>query len=171
MNKRLLPKVVTDVHCGDLTTKEGVTLTTSSVMGVFDDNEVVLYQGSEFAITKLENSRCELTSVTSLELPDLKAQPIKSDGGSSSYYDLEIPAWVVEKILNRKAEDGKYYIKTEECCEIFFGNDFDYSNLFKSSVRSYGTEQGGGKAGNSVDYEMSKVQYSANKIKELSKRR
>ena len=96
---------------------------------------------------------------------------IKSDGGSSSYYDLELPEWLVNNILERKTKEGKFYIKTEECCEVFFGNDFDYSNMFKSSVRSYGTEQGTGKAGNDVNYEMSKVQYSANKIKELSNRR
>lgn len=96
---------------------------------------------------------------------------IKSDGGSSSYYDLEIPEWLVDKILERKTEEDKFYIKTEECCEVFFGNDFDYSNLFKSSVRSYGSEQGKGKSGNNVAYEMNKVQYSANKIKELSERR
>lgn len=96
---------------------------------------------------------------------------VKSDGGSSSYYDLELPEWVVDKILERKTAEGKFYIKTEECCEIFFGNDFDYSNQFKSSVRSYGTEQGFGKSGNDVTYEQNKIIYSANKIKELSERR
>ena len=126
-----------------------------------------VYHNSEpFRIVSI-SSDYETCDIIKLE----EKQPIKSTGGSSSYYDLELPEWVIEKILNRKAEDGKYYIKTEECCEVFFGNDFDYSNLFKSSVRSYGTEQGEGKAGNTTHYEMTKVQYSADKIKELSERR
>lgn len=96
---------------------------------------------------------------------------IRSDGGSSSYYDIELPEWLIDRILERRTEEGKFYIKTEECCEVMFGNDFDYSNLFKSCVRAYGSEQGGGKAGNNVSYDMNKVQYSANKVKELSERR
>ncbi|MCP3685070.1 MAG: hypothetical protein GY861_20605 [bacterium] len=96
---------------------------------------------------------------------------MKSDGGSSSYYNIELPEWLIDRILERRTEEGKFYVKTEECCEVMFGNDFDYSNIFKSCVRAYGTEQGGGKAGNDVSYEMSKVQYSANKVKELSERR
>lgn len=95
--------------------------------------------------------------------------PQKSDGGSSSYYDLAIPQSLLERLVER-SEQGECFIKTEEIITHFFGNDFDYGNIFKSLVRSYGLEAGtGGKAGNSVDYEMNKIQYSSNKIKEKNK--
>tara|TARA_R110000796_G_scaffold136658_1_gene252801 strand:- start:1171 stop:1719 length:549 start_codon:yes stop_codon:yes gene_type:complete len=75
--------------------------------------------------------------------------PIKSDGGSSSYYTLLI-------------NDNK--VETEEIIRDVFGNDFDFGNAFKSLVRAYGTKQGGGKEGNTVQYEMSKLRYSSEKI-------
>ena len=38
--------------------------------------------------------------------------------------------------------------------------------MFKSLVRAYGTTQGAGKEGNDISYEMNKIIYSANKIKD-----
>lgn len=98
---------------------------------------------------------------------DLKQQgPIKSDGGSSTYYDLELPAWLLYT-LNERQKEGKCYIKTEEMISAFFGNDFDRGNIIKSLVRCQGLQDGtGGKAGNSVEYECNKMIYSVNKIKE-----
>ena len=98
-----------------------------------------------------------------------KKAPIKSDGGSSSYYDIYLPTWLMQAMVDREV-DGKVYIKTEELIEVAFESDFDFANAFKSLVRAFGTMNGGGKAGNDVDYEMNKVQYSANKIKERNKR-
>jgi hypothetical protein len=97
-------------------------------------------------------------------------EPIKSDGGSSSYYDIYLPTWLMQAMVDREV-DGKVYIKTEELIEVAFESDFDFANAFKSLVRAFGTMSGGGKAGNDVDYEMNKVQYSANKIKERNKRK
>lgn len=92
--------------------------------------------------------------------------PIKSDGGSSSYYDLNIPEWLLYT-LNERQKEGKCYIKTEEMISAFFGNDFDRGNIIKSLVRCQGLQDGtGGKAGNSVEYECNKMVYSVNKIKE-----
>ena len=99
-----------------------------------------------------------------------KKTPIKSDGGSSSYYDIYLPTWLMQAMVDREV-DGKVYIKTEELIEVAFESDFDFANAFKSLVRAFGTMNGGGKAGNDVDYEMNKVQYSANKIKERNKRK
>ncbi len=53
---------------------------------------------------------------------------IKSDGGSSSYYDIQIPDWLLEKIKDRG------YLKTEELIEIM-GSDFDLGNIIKCAVR------------------------------------
>lgn len=92
--------------------------------------------------------------------------PIKSDGGSSSYYDLPVAEWLLYT-LNERQKEGKCYIKTEEIITALLGNDFDYGNIFKSMIRCKGLQDGtGGKAGNSVEYECNKMIYSVNKIKE-----
>ncbi len=75
---------------------------------------------------------------------------VKSDGGSSSYYTLNINGNKVE---------------TEEIIEQVFGNDFDFGNAFKSLIRAYLNTKGKGKAGNDLNYELNKIKYSINKIK------
>lgn len=90
---------------------------------------------------------------------------IKSDGGSSSYYDLPISDKLL-KAINSRNEDGKCYVKTEDLIDELFGNDFDFGTMFKSVVRGYLQTKGEGKAGNDLAYEMNKVIYYANKIKE-----
>lgn len=93
---------------------------------------------------------------------DLKQQgPIKSDGGSSSYYDLNIPEWLLYT-LNERQKDGKCYIKTEEMIQVFFGNDFSVGNMFKATVRGYQSMKGAGK--NDLSYEVKKIQYYANRM-------
>ena len=89
---------------------------------------------------------------------------IKSDGGSSSYYDIEVPHWLLEKLLDRNAE-GKCFIKTEEINEIL-GNDFNYSTIFKSMVRAISIENGVGKAGNTHGYECNKIRYYTDRVEE-----
>lgn len=96
--------------------------------------------------------------------------PIKSDGGSSSYYDIQLPQWLLDK-LNERAQNGQCYIKTEELIEAAFSSDFDAGNLQKSLVRAWGAFNGGGKLGNDVKYEMTKVKYSADKIIERFERK
>lgn len=91
--------------------------------------------------------------------------PIKSDGGSSSYYDLELPAWLLYT-LNERQKEGKCYIKTEEMIAAFFGNDFSFGTLLKSLVRAWGIKIGAGKAGNDMKYETGKIRYYADKILE-----
>lgn len=100
---------------------------------------------------------------------DVPTGEVVSDGGSSSYYDVDLPDWLVEKILTRK-EDGNAYVKTEELIEVAFGNDFDFGNLFKSLVRAMGKKKGAGKAGNTLEYECNKMHYSTDKIKTLGSR-
>ena len=96
--------------------------------------------------------------------------PIKSDGGSSTYYDIDIPAWLLYT-LNERQKEGKCYIKTEELIECGFSSDFDAGNIFKSLVRAWGALNGAGKAGNGVDYECNKIVYSANKLKQRNQRK
>lgn len=99
-----------------------------------------------------------------LQPPESATGAVKSDGGSSSYYDMEIPEWLVELITERQTEWGSSYIKTEELITTVFNNDFDFGNALKSLVRAHGAFNGAGKAGNSVPYECNKIKYSAEKI-------
>ena len=93
------------------------------------------------------------------------AGPIKSDGGSSSYYDLPVAEWLLYT-LNERQKEGKCYIKTEEMISAFFGNDFSFGTLLKSLVRAWGIKIGAGKAGNDMKYETGKIRYYADKILE-----
>lgn len=87
-------------------------------------------------------------------------EPIESDGKSSSYYDLQLS----QKTIDFITENG--YVKTEMLIYDVFDNDFDFSNAFKSLVRAWGTVNGAGKKGNSLEYELNKIDYSVNKIRE-----
>lgn len=89
---------------------------------------------------------------------------IKSDGGSSSYYDIPLTQKIFEKIVERN-EKGNPYIKTEEIIEML-GSDFDCANILKSSVRAAKAMRGEGKAGNSIPYEARKISYSGNRLLE-----
>lgn len=88
---------------------------------------------------------------------------IKSDGGSSSYYDISLPDWLISLIVERR------YIKTEELIEVL-GGDFDEANILKCLVRINSLRNGKGKEGNTVDYDCNKISYSANRIKEVENR-
>ena len=87
-------------------------------------------------------------------------EPIESDGKSSSYYDLKLS----QKTIDFITENG--YVKTEMLIYDIFDNDFDFSNALKSLVRAWGTVNGAGKKGNSLNYELNKIEYSVNKIRE-----
>ena len=94
------------------------------------------------------------------EEASLTPKAVKSDGGSSSYYDLKLSNTTLAFV------EGTDKIKTEHLIRDVFDNDFDFGNMFKSLVRAYGTTQGAGKEGNDISYEMNKIIYSANKIKD-----
>lgn len=95
----------------------------------------------------------------------MNTKKIKSDGGSSSYYDLPLSDKLVQKI-NQRMDMGQAFIKTEEIIQEVFGNDFSFGCLFKSTVRAKAIEDGGGKEGNDMGYEVNKITYYANKIEE-----
>lgn len=93
-------------------------------------------------------------------------EPLKSDGGSSLYYDLPIPQKLLDTLIER-SEQGYCFIKTEEIIQHCFDNDFSFGTALKSLVRAKGVIQGAGKAGNSLDYECNKVVYYAEQIREM----
>lgn len=109
-------------------------------------------------------------AATSTEAVDDAVKPIASDGGSSTYYDIGLPQWLVDNIVERQKE-GRAYVKTEELIEVAFANDFDASNIFKSLVRAWGAFNGGGKKGNTVDYDLNKMNYSTEKLRQRAVRK
>lgn len=83
--------------------------------------------------------------------PPTTTGAVKSDGGSSSYYELE---------LNGNS------VQTEEIIEQVFGNDFDLGNMFKALVRIQASLNGGGKAGTTIEYDLNKIIYTCKKLKD-----
>lgn len=143
-----------------------VTLILSGQYGIHVTKE------GEYGAKSFDEDELELLSAKQIPIPveetvTYAAGPIKSDGGSSSYYDLPVPEWLLSELFDREiATNGKPYIKTEEIIAAFFGNDFDLGNVVKCLVRVKGLQdKTGGKAGNSVDYECNKMKYSVEKIR------
>jgi hypothetical protein len=94
---------------------------------------------------------------------DIKDQSavIKSDGGSSGYYTF--PKVLVDKVVSTEK------LETQDIITHGFGNDFDFGNAFTSLKRLYEIKCGGGKEGNTPEYEVNKIKYSLDRILEGSK--
>ena len=136
------------------------------------ETECTIYKDDPEEGFWVKNSEIELIQKASVvAVSKSQVTPVKSDGGSSSYYDILLPNWFVDLIVER-TEGGKSrsFMKTEELIEVLFKSDFDYANIQKALVRSFGAQNGAGKEGNDVDYEQNKIQYSSNRIKERAKR-
>ena len=120
----------------------------------FGENPMILLN------TKEEAAKATLI----LEEHPLESYPskgaIKSDGGSSKYYDIEIP----EHYLQMIKDSG--VMKVEYLIHILFDNDFDFGCAFKALVRAKGITDGAGKEGNTLKYELNKISYYSDKIEE-----
>lgn len=81
--------------------------------------------------------------------------PVKSDGGSSSYYSFPI--------TNAKGET--IHVETKDVIRCMVGNDFDLGNIIKACRRIHEKQQGRGKAGTSIDYDANKIIFFANEVK------
>lgn len=86
--------------------------------------------------------------------------PVKSDGGSSSYYTFPI--------RNKKGEE--IVVETADVIRAMVGNDFGLGNILKACRRIYMSLQGAGKVGTSVDYDANKIQYFADEVKQHATR-
>lgn len=75
---------------------------------------------------------------------------IKSDGGSSGYYQLEI--------VNR-ATGEKFHCEMGDVIASVYGNDFDMGNVAKAMRRILLDRQGKGKEGNDSLYDANKCVY------------
>lgn len=135
---------------------EGVQLLYGSTL---DGNKVYAVHPKLCTPVKVVESHSQ-AKTTERKPKTSKKEPIESDGKSSSYYDLQLS----QKTIDFIKENG--YVKTEMLIYDIFDNDFDFSNAFKSLVRAWGTVNGAGKKGNSLNYELNKIEYSVNKIRE-----
>ena len=150
---------------GNKITEVGFTL--NGKYWALDHTQFEVVEECRSSYCECEEGKCSggKVDMRANEAEKVKAKgPIKSDGGSSTYYDIELPSWLLH-VINERAKDGKAFIKTEELIEAAFSNDFDAANAFKSLIRAWGAFNGGGKAGNTVDYECNKIAYSVNKLK------
>ena len=97
------------------------------------------------------------------DVPVVKRLPVKSDGGKSSYYEVNCPQWFIDKVNN-----GSFMV--EDLAEIMYGNDFNYTNILKAQKRMYEMENGSGKEGNTLEYDATKCKYYVDKQLEIAKR-
>lgn len=89
------------------------------------------------------------------EASETKATKIKSDGGKSGYYWVEIPLSKVE--INE--EKGVVGFMLEEYIEHGLNNDFDQGNIAKCNHRI------GKKAGNTDLYDVNKIDHSNQRLR------
>lgn len=88
-----------------------------------------------------------------------KTVPVKSDGGSSSYYELTI--------TNKAGESIK--CETGDVIRALVGNDFDFGNCVKALRRMYLATLGMGKEGTDIPYDCNKVRYFLSEIERVNK--
>lgn len=90
--------------------------------------------------------------------------PVKSDGGDSKYYHIPVPQWFLDNITQRG------YTTVEDIAEIAFKNEANFFNVFKAQCRMFDLTQGGGKEGNTFEYDANKCKYYVDKQVEVFNR-
>lgn len=83
----------------------------------------------------------------------------KSDGGSSSYYELTI--------TNKAGESIK--CETGDVIRALVGNDFDFGNCVKALRRMYLATLGMGKEGTDLVYDANKIRWFLGEIERVNK--
>ena len=111
-----------------------------------DNDEVLAYQFRNWWFPE-----ADLELVTD----DNSKTPIKSDGGSSSYYAQQIPKGMLE-CFN---ETG--IIEAKDVIRLFLNNDFTFGNIFKAYCRVISLRNGKGKAGIDEKYDLTKASFFA----------
>ena len=82
-----------------------------------------------------------------------ESSPIKSDGGSSSYYVQQIPKGMLERF------NATGTIEAKDVIRLFLGNDFNMGNIFKAYCRITSLRNGKGKAGIDEQYDLTKAKF------------
>lgn len=87
--------------------------------------------------------------------PEVTPAPVKSNGGSSSYYSLTI--------TNKNGES--FQCETGDIIRALVNNDYSLGNIVKACRRVSESLQGRGKEGVSPEYDLNKIIYFAEEIK------
>lgn len=90
-------------------------------------------------------------------------QPIKSDGGSSSYYFTKLPVHVIDQIVITGGIEVKDFVRY--CLD----NDADCKDIVKALKRICEFKKGGGKEGVDAMYDATKIKFFANELYEQIK--
>lgn len=85
---------------------------------------------------------------------------VKSDGGSSSYYQLQLLV-NSNKIKELEGHDEVKVVELEtgDIIRSLVDNDFDLGNIIKACRRIHQAKKGTGKAGTDVEYDCKKIEY------------
>ena len=95
----------------------------------------------------------ELVNDDTIENNPTENTPIKSDGGSSSYYAQQIPKGMLERF------NATGTIEAKDVIRLFLGNDFNMGNIFKAYCRIISLRNGKGKEGIDEQYDLTKAKY------------
>ena len=95
----------------------------------------------------------ELVNDDTIENNPTENTPIKSDGGSSSYYVQQIPKGMLERF------NATGTIEAKDVIRLFLGNDFNMGNIFKAYCRIISLRNGKGKEGIDEQYDLTKAKY------------
>ena len=117
------------------------------IIDVDDDD----YDEAPYQIRNWWFSESDLELVTN----DNSKTPIKSDGGSSSYYVKKIPPQMLDDF------NSKGVIEAKDVMRLFLGNDFNMSNVFKAYCRVISLRNGEGKDGVTELYDLNKAVFFA----------
>ncbi len=126
------------------------------VSGVYRDGAVISIKGG---YSTYHSEYFELCSESTVKEVTGTVTPIKSDGGSSSYYELTI--------TNKAGESIK--CETGDVIRALVGNDFDFGNCVKALRRMYLATLGMGKEGTDIPYDCNKIRWFLGEIERVNK--
>lgn len=94
---------------------------------------------------------------------DLSVKPVKSDGGSSSYYFTTLPEHLIKDIVERGG------IEIKDIVRYCFDNDADCKDIIKALKRIRENLKGGGKEGVDVMYDSNKIIFFSEELQKYLK--
>lgn len=90
---------------------------------------------------------------------DFSVKPVKSDGGSSSYYFTALPEHLIADIVKRGG------IEIKDIVRYCFDNDADCKDIIKALKRIRENLKGGGKEGVDCIYDANKICFFAEELR------
>ena len=90
---------------------------------------------------------------------------VKSDGGSSKYYELPVPQYLLNKLAKQERECEQPTMETGDVIKMLVDNDFDAGNIMKALRRIIMAKKGAGKVGTEIEYDLNKIAYFTAEIR------